>query len=765
MANFTPEQVRAVLEQRKAEKKPALSREVLQAELARRRGQPAPANPKTAAKTPQETAAEEGLGSKLVRSFAQTGRNLAKGIAGVGDLVSLPITAPARALGLYDFKPLSEQVTGAIDQATGGYTAPRNKGERYKEAAEDFLGSMVGGGPLAKALQMGAKAGTARKLAGDVMAAGSTPTAANVGAAVGGGLGYQHAQEQLPDSTLASILATMAGTYAGSRVPGVTNLGKQGGLANAAGKALKVNPNRVEALDNIPGGLQLLGDVTDSGPLKLTQSVLEKVPWLGEPITDARNLRNEALRTALGDMSDTALDPMALGNLTKKGAVAYKDRVGTITKDLFSRIDSSLKKAHEKYVPIEQVKEYINKSTPSVKNALNPLMEAYGQKGFIPAEKIKQVIKDAPEYLQKEMEEAVGKGNLHYVAIPKTREYMESLRNQYTTKTGKKTFDASPAGKEFQRLEKTAKEKSGKVPFAEFDQSQALVREALEGEPFIGNLKKGHLSKFQENLKTDLNDYLENFSKQVQDPSLLKNIKRKNKFYSKFKKEGGNADIINEIMDKKTDTEAFYSLLRDNKIEAKQADLVARSLKGGDKETFRQGLVKQLGLNAEKQYSPITAARNWNKLPPESQRIYLKMMPESQRESFQRVMDSMDYVRDSLQHVNFSQTTPAKNVGDLFSKISGSVASLVAGDLMGAATPLATLGAMYGASAGMFSNPAFIRWVDKGMRMRNSPDFIRHIDKLYAMKGVPTYLPNALKLAANDTREKKKPEKKNKKGG
>lgn len=278
------------------------------------------------------------LGDQLARSTAMTGRNVARGLASVPDIVMGPLAygwnKGADALGAspsWHMPTTVETVDRGLSAAGVPDYQPENGAEHLAGAMSRGLGGLVGG--------MGLGAGLAGSARPSISAFGDAMTS-NPGAqlaAVNAGSIASDRARAAGWSPAAQIGLGMAGGLLPAAAAGVS----QGAIASAKA-ALSAPSAETAALAQKAAaqGIPLkASQISDSTPLKILDSVTSKIPFSGAKgfQNQQQEAFNQAVSRTIGEDSN---------KITPEVFAKARDRIGSefdrLTANNFVPIDSNL---------------------------------------------------------------------------------------------------------------------------------------------------------------------------------------------------------------------------------------------------------------------------------------------------------------------------------------------------------------------------------------------------------------------------------------
>jgi hypothetical protein len=614
------------------------------------------------------------------QSFSKGARNVAAGIGDVGDLFSLPITATSRALGLYDFKPMGEQIGQGIDTATGGYTKPVTKREKVSEAVARAVTGIpvLGGGAsaLMKLLGTTSRTGKVAKGLKDI----SELTPQNIGSTALASGTTQHILNQDPEQPLVAPLAGLLAAIGGNAALGATKLGarsltKAGRSKTKAmiGENLSVNPEKVEAM--LAADMPLtLNAVTDSGPVQRAYNITRKSPFAGPIIheADLKQLAHIENVTGMTPESLKNLTPEAAGKLAKSGIDTYKTNLG--------------KKMGDYELELEK---YLKHADANGNNLVNI---------------------DAP---------------------------LENLLSKLTKLKGpaaQESFMKTPIGKDLNYLQKQYAEFGGAIPYENLKAFLANLREnKITTFGLIGKKTQGEIKHLEKGLTKSIGDYFSSIS-----PEAKKIWGERNAFYSQYAQDV--KPHFNDILKayKNSEPAAFNKIFFESKNSARKLKPLYEAFSPDEAQDFTHMFLNKLGAaNRKGDYNAFTMADKFRGLPKPTQHVLLSGFDNESRKKFPKVVDAVRALGEGALEGNPSQTAYTQNFIDtynnLMKKSQIGLAALATGNL-----PLATTTAALAAvpiiatkfaAKKIFTNPDFIKGIYDGMKA-NPKQAPRYLESL-----------------------------------
>lgn len=271
---------------------------------------------------------------QIAQPLASGARSIAASLGDASDMfINNPINAVGKALGKDELLPsVGNTIASGIDTATGNYTRPETPRQKVIESAIRGVGSLIpgvaGGNIIAKGgSQLAQQIGKGISGISEVSPANVLGT--GTGAALTEGI-LQNNPENTIQAATTGILGNLAGQTVGSLI-------SPGGRARAAGKALAVNPKKVQNFKDT-GIDPTLGDVSDSNIVKGYQKIAEHTPGSSHITHKTRQGQLEQIGENLGKGArGEAFSEKEAGELAKEGLKNYKEKGNQVTAQLKDR--------------------------------------------------------------------------------------------------------------------------------------------------------------------------------------------------------------------------------------------------------------------------------------------------------------------------------------------------------------------------------------------------------------------------------------------
>jgi hypothetical protein len=647
---------------------------------------------------------EEGFVDYAKRGLARGSRNAVVGALDTLDFLATPIreglNLGAKALGSERrFKPLGEEVAKGIDTLTGGYTAPRNPSEKTGEAIGRALASLPTGLGLGTAAQGIKYAPKAIEAAGKFLKGANVMTPTNVAASGATSGLIQSSLNENPQNISGALGAGIAG---GVGIPAAAGL-----LSTLRGKGRQAAAARTGEL------------------FKINPEAVE-------------TFQKAAVTPTLADVSH-----------------------GKIPKMLTSKLEHIPFAAE----PIREAKELQRKQ----------ILEGLGQEEgrlLSKAETGRLAIKGTKKYQKgrekefgegfKKVEEDISKLADNEIGFENTNKYFDSILKNIKTPSQEKRFKNSPLGKIYTDLYESAKENKGKLPYYDVKERMDEINDLITTQGLIGKSSQGKLKQAAVHLSQDIEQSLEPKFKALGEDS-YKNWKEVKKSYASYAQE--EIPKLNELYkkDKKGAVDAFMDIMQNQKKGGEKAKIALQGLSHPEQLDFMDSINKQLGSKSDGTFSPLVWVRKFKGLEPESKKILLSPLNESNQKKVKYIADTMDHLKSTLEEANTSKTAYYTALGALGAIGAKSMVSLASGNPLPAAQLATGLFMGNRISDQLLTNPKFINWMYKGMKAKDFNHFERNLDRIpkvgkltrTLMRSVQTFQ-NDLEKAEEKTKEKKK---------
>lgn len=246
----------------------------------------------------------------VTRPLARTGKTVAKGIAGIGDVANLPVNAARGFMGYEPLQSPSELVGQAFDEYSGGLTKPQNAWERGIDTAGEFI---TGGGPYKAAAKA---APILNKLA--------PQSFKDVVGSAAAGAGFQTGREIAPNNPLVPLATSLAPGFAVQAAP------------RALSSLFSVNPQKAAAFKQ--ADLQpTLSNISNSKPVGTIENLIAEMPFANKALKNiADNTRNAIAKMGHG------LTQEEVGTIAQEGLKGYVEKGSKVIEKLKSRVNEQI---------------------------------------------------------------------------------------------------------------------------------------------------------------------------------------------------------------------------------------------------------------------------------------------------------------------------------------------------------------------------------------------------------------------------------------
>jgi hypothetical protein len=682
--------------------------------------------------------------SEAKRYAALAARNAAAGVADVADLPALPFEAARygskyvankiapRHVDAPEFgkwlPELGEKVGHKIDEMTGGYTVPKDAGERFFAATTRGVASLPGGSVAGKLIKQVPKLEKAGKFIQEI----NKPTAANIGAAAGAsGLQQRYLETASDPTAMGAFLTGLGGGVLGAKY--APKLVKGTGHV---GRALTRNPKNTLA--------DIVGTASGWSPLKYGKAMeLGLQPSLGTGATKPNVISAEALAAKYPSTSDkyqAILDQREgtlAGHLGVKGdlvdEVKYIDHSQPkLGAELYKKAKSDIYNAYiEPYAPLQKElrdKGYATDATPTLskikeefKTGVHKESEKADFQKTIPGKAEKAIFDSIAENTQFSAED-----------IKKASKTIDGARTELSR------FGLDPETINQKLLELFPNEmavlNSSPTPLVSLQKLITQRDKALDiVDSTIGNTtKKRQAAKLHSILRDAVTEAVEPHAT----PEMLASRAKANQEWAHYasKRQSNMKKYVEELRDQDSDLKAFDLVKTDHKYLKAASDY----LDPQDQLTLRTSLIKDLGKNdSTGRFNIAQAQTNFRSKPPEWQQAYLDGLPKETRKNFE---NTLEFIADNklqmskMANTSHTSVTSAgiKYVVNIARAIgSGALAAVGLVDPMTALKPIAGLvvaATATKAGANLLTDPLVLRRINDVMQAKNARVLSNRLD-------------------------------------
>lgn len=647
------------------------------------------------------------------RYGARAARDVA---AAAGDLVDLPfvVAEGARWLGQKGLKAagapvndptfgeylpnIGEKIARGIDTATGGYTAPRTKGEKLAEAGTRALAQLPFGVGAA-----GAAAKYLPKVAPFLQKMHAL-TPSNIGATAGSATASQAYVNANPDSVGGALVAGLAGGRGGQKtaktIQNITRHGVNNSLANRTGKILGINAEKGEALSDLPVSL---ADLTDN---KFVQSLQHKMGWLpgsSGRINKFYKKQGEHIREMIG-LGDNPMNEESAGKLIHKTAEHAKNAHTTKVKPLIEEYEKGLTGSNKFLIPTESAS--FNQEIASPYYSPTAQNTSKNTKASRIANKINSSIAET------EIE--------HLLEAVKTRK-----------------------DKNYKGLKEELAKRKGEISFNDLNLYKKEAGEA--GSNVFGLLStvpKGNVKLLYGKIKKDLDKHMAKIGGETEqawhdfntiEANYQKNIKPHINDITKEAETSMGKVFFNTILSA-TNKSASPRRLRN----------IYNQLSPTNRSELFESMVHEMGRTSDGGWNALKAKRQFDGMRGAQQSIFLEARPtDAARQDFRKTMKAIGVMNEKSAALNTSGSAhhleATKYANEIKNQVTQAVALIGTGAAAANFTQVAAgvMAAILGPIGGsqLFTNQRLLKWAAKGMSAKNQTDFIKNLNKVPEFKG------------------------------
>jgi hypothetical protein len=548
-------------------------------------------------------------GKQFAKQSAMTGRNIAGALGSTADFVSLPITAPSKALGIYDFKPIGDSVEGSIDKATGDYTKPKTDSEKLAAAVTKGVTEMLALGGTGKLAKLGTQAGTKSHLLSDFLHQSGKATKSNIAGTTAGAGAAQLILNNDPDDRLLALAGGvgaggLAGALAHNSSKILNFLSKQGRTRNkaAVGRGLGINPEIVDKLED--AGMPLsMNVVSDSDAVQRSYNTARKAPMSGKGIRLKDTEQLNAIEEAFGLTPEQAKDlfPRRGGELAQEGVNQYhKARTteqGTMKKFLEGEYEKAL--ASGKVTPVVDI--------------ANPLLD------------------------------------------------LRRDRKALTGGDAQKLYDSSVKGKILKFLNNENRRESGsRIPDIELHEK--FLNNKVDTWGLIGNQEQTELKKLSRQLSKSVDNHLGSSS-----PEAKRVLAQKNALWHKYEKEVKEKHF-NSIMKaaKESDEAAFIKVFNGSKATARKLKPLYEGFDQDQKQEFTHIFLSKLGTNTKGEFNAFRMADKLRGYPKDVREVLFSGYDAEAQRKLPKILNTMEDFSRARMAENTSGTAASQHLIDQY---------------------------------------------------------------------------------------------------
>lgn len=517
----------------------------------------------------------EGYIAREARGYARGAKDIAAGAMGLGDLLTMPLREGAnfalRSSGYpeYQMRPAQEIVSEGVDELTGGYTKPKSRHERFKSAITQEVASIPIGGALIKAPHLINKTTKFGK-AQNFVAGMYSPSKANLlGTAGGTGAVHHYLEGNENPSTVSALLSGAAGGV------GANYLSRAGiGAIKGAPKFIKAplettkdagrrTVGKLAGFDpelykqHVEAGIPAsLASVSKNPIISPTESILYHTPGAGGHMKEFYQDRTRAFLDKMG-FEKIQIDDIPKGiqhELAHEGAQGFKAKKSREYGKLKEHFEPFEKHATEtrQMVDVSDLHNKLNESRLGVSGAFE------------------------------------------------TKEAASSIR-----------------GKALSTLEGYLQDSGSRnieIPYGSLERFRGKMLDIRDSLP-TGSNERREASKIYKDLSSKRHDFIEMNGSKLESAASKKARKdwtdySRTDVSNMSKKDLGEKQFAQELLDKKDDASAFARLLSKN---PKYLETVRKGLPQDRLEDLRQSLLGEMGSKGRGEFNLSAMVTNFNK--------------------------------------------------------------------------------------------------------------------------------------------------------
>lgn len=491
----------------------------------------------------------------------------------------------------------------------------------------------------------------------------------------GAGVGSEYLHQMEPDNALLPLLGGVAGGVAGGAIPGAAKFvaHPRESIKDMGASLLGMNPEKLQTMKNA-GLTPTLANVSDNRMVGISQNILGESFGSHYPL---QKIAEENIQKI--EKLNTGLPREQAGELAIKGLNNTVESVNNRTAENRKVLDKYFNPADN--IDANNITEYLNKKPA--------LFTSQRQKAF------KQ------SYIgqkRSELEEIFKEQTLK-----KLQPYLNKNNKQLS-------FDF---------------EAKNTIPLGDALDIRDELYNNITTFGLHGNKTQGQIKRISALIAKDAQQHFDAIS-----PEAGKAFSKFNKDYTRAK--NLEIKITNKLLNNKTATEVFRSVMSDSKIDAKYAKLIHKNLSKPEQEILSNSFIKELGSNAQNEFNGASLATNFKKLDPNAQDVVLSGLSTEQKNHFKSTIDSLDLMKKTANLGNTSRTAYIHNAINMMKTAVQTAGAIGLGQWAGLPIEaLAFYGAGIGASYKMFANPKFIDWLASAKNIKNPKEYETAMSKLY----------------------------------
>lgn len=659
-----------------------------------------------------------GLGEQLGRAAARTGKAVAEGAIGLGDLLATPIRA-----GLNAILPADQQLgTGA--QSIDYYAqkaapnidfAPQNAAERYGDAISRGIGGTLTGIGV-----------------GNIAAGAANPVVAGVGSTLASNPGTQLASAVTGSSAAqgakdlgAGPVGQIAAGLVGGALPIAPSLAgsvAQSALVGGAAGRQRVAQNIADFAN--AGTTPTVGQATQTPLAQGAESLLSKTPGAVNVMKGAAKEQADQVSSGLSELANK-LSPNAdtgdAGRAITRGVTGpggFVDRFKDQSNQLYNKLDEYL--PQDTRVSISNTQKVLPELNALIQGAPNT-SKLFQNAKIMGIENGLKADALSPEAAMSrpEVQQAVAKAKAQIDAANQNIQAQNAAGQAQVDQanamragqapqqfTPKPLISESDANEQLKNV--AASFVDNKLPYQAVKQLRTLVGDQLNDFSLTSDVPRSKWKAVYAALSSDLKGAADS-----QGPDATQAWNRANNYYSAGQ---NRLDSISGVLDKSGGPEAvFNAAMSGTKDGASTLKSVMQSLQPDQQKILSAAVINRLGKAtagqqnaAGDEFSMGSFLTNWNKLSPQAKStLFDRYGP-----TFSKDMDSVANVASNVREGSKYLANPSGTAPSLaaLSTVGGFIQSLFTGH------PLIAGGIAGGAGAAnlgarLMTNPTFVKFL------------------------------------------------------
>lgn len=661
---------------------------------------------------------------QLGRSAVLTGKSVAEGAVGLGDLLATPIRAGYNAVARGVGHPEAQLTTGSeaigniAQQAAPDFNfEPQNAGERYGNAISRGVGGALTGIGV-----------------GNILSGSAAPVAAGVGRTLAANPGTQLA------SATTGSLASQGAKDAGAGPIGQIAAGLVGGLLPVAPSALGAGAKAIlggggtdaniqQIKNNISdfanaGATPTVGQATQSPIARGAESLLSKTPGAVNVMKGAAKEQADQVSGGLSELANKLAPNADTGDAGRAitrgvtGPGGFVDRFKDQSNQLYNKLDDYL--PQDTRVSISNTQKVLPELNALIQGAPNT-SKLFQNAKIMGIENGLKADALSPEAAMSrpEVQQAVAKAKAQIDATNQNIQAQNAAgqaqvdqANAMRAGQAPQTFTPKPlisdADANEQLKNVAASFVDNKLPYQAVKQLRTLVGDQLNDFSLTSDVPRSKWKAVYAALSNDLKGAAD-----AQGPDATQAWNRANNYYSAGQ---NRLDAISGVLDKSGGPEAvFNAAMSGTKDGASTLKSVMQSLQPDQQKVLSAAVINRLGKAtagqqnaAGDEFSMGSFLTNWNKLSPQAKSTLFDRYGPTFSKDMDSVANVASNVREGSKYLaNPSGTGPSlaalSTVGGFIQSVFTGHPGIAAGIAAGAGT--ANLGAR------LMTNPTFVKFL------------------------------------------------------